>query len=59
MSIARPQNRDEFRQYVLKLNALPYFGEPEDIANACLFLSSDESRYITGTTLTVNGGAAF
>jgi NAD(P)-dependent dehydrogenase (short-subunit alcohol dehydrogenase family) len=50
---------EEFRQYVLKLNALPYFGEPEDIANACLFLSSDESKYITGTTLTVNGGAAF
>lgn len=50
---------EEFRQYVLELNALPYFGEPEDIANACLFLSSEESRYITGATLTVNGGAAF
>ena len=50
---------EEFRQYVLKLNALPYFGEPEDIANACLFLSCEESKYVTGTTLTVNGGAAF
>lgn len=50
---------EEFRQYVLGLNALPYFGEPEDIANACLYLSSDESKYVTGTTLTVNGGAAF
>lgn len=50
---------EEFRQYVLSLNALPYFGEPEDIANACLFLSSEESRYVTGTTLTVNGGASF
>ncbi len=50
---------EEFRQYVLKLNALPFFGEPDDIANACLFLSSDEAKYVTGTTLTVNGGAAF
>ena len=50
---------DEFRDYVLKLNALPYFGEPDDIANACLYLSSDEARYVTGATLTVNGGAAF
>ncbi len=50
---------EEFRQYVLKLNALPYFGVPEDIANACLYLSSDESSYVTGTTLTVNGGASF
>jgi len=31
-------------------------GEPEDIANAALFLASDESRYITAQTLNVNGG---
>lgn len=49
----------EFRDYVLSLNALPYFGRPDDIANACLFLSSDEAHYVTGTTLTVNGGASF
>lgn len=49
----------EFRDYVLGLNALPYFGRPEDIANACVFLSSEEARYVTGTTLTVNGGASF
>lgn len=49
----------EFRDHVLSLNALPYFGQPEDIANACLFLSSDEARYVTGATLTVNGGASF
>lgn len=50
---------EEFRQYVLGLNALPYFGRPEDIASACLYLSSDEARYVTGATLTVNGGASF
>ena len=32
------------------------FGEPEDIANACVFLASDEAAYINGQTLHVNGG---
>jgi 3-oxoacyl-[acyl-carrier protein] reductase len=32
------------------------FGKPQDIANACLFLASDEASYITGTVLSVDGG---
>ncbi|MCS3530208.1 3-oxoacyl-[acyl-carrier-protein] reductase [Chryseobacterium sp. JUb7] len=31
-------------------------GQPEDIANACVFLGSDMSAYITGQTLNVDGG---
>jgi (+)-trans-carveol dehydrogenase len=31
--------------------------EPEDIANAVLFLASDESRFITGVTLPIDGGS--
>lgn len=31
-------------------------GTPEDVANAVCFLLSDESRYVTGHTLSVNGG---
>lgn len=31
-------------------------GTPEEIAHACLFLAADESGYITGQTLHVNGG---
>ena len=31
-------------------------GEPEDVANACVFLCSDESSYITGQVVGVNGG---
>lgn len=31
-------------------------GSPEDVANACVFLASDSSTYITGQVLQVNGG---
>ena len=32
-------------------------GRPEEIANAALFLHSDEASYITATTLAVDGGS--
>ena len=31
-------------------------GTPEDIANACVFLASDMSAYVTGQTINVDGG---
>ena len=34
------------------------FGEPEDIANIALFLASDQSNYITGQVIAVDGGLA-
>jgi 3-oxoacyl-[acyl-carrier protein] reductase len=34
-------------------------GSPDEIANACLFLSSDEAAYVTGQTLHVNGGRGY
>src|SRR5271170_5991753 len=39
-----------------KAQPIPKAGEPEDIAAAALFLASDESRWITGTTMVVDGG---
>ena len=36
--------------------ALKEFGDPTDIANAVLFLTSSSARYITGETIRVDGG---
>ncbi|OAB34951.1 oxidoreductase [Paenibacillus macquariensis subsp. defensor] len=40
----------------MKYNALPYHGEADDIGNTVLFLASDESKFITGQTIQVEGG---
>ena len=49
--------RADFESVAAKLNRLPVtLVEPEDIANAVLFLVSDDARYITGTTQIVDAG---
>jgi 3-oxoacyl-[acyl-carrier protein] reductase len=35
---------------------IPRLGQPEEVANACVFLSSDQAAYITGQTIHVSGG---
>jgi 3-oxoacyl-[acyl-carrier protein] reductase len=44
------------REAILARIPLGVPGEPEDVAHAVAFLASAEARYITGTTLHVNGG---
>jgi len=46
----------ERRKVALNLTALGRFGQPEDIANAVVFLASDAASWITGQTLKVDGG---
>lgn len=41
---------------LLRLYPMGRFGKPEDIAYGCLYLASDESSWVTGTTLTIDGG---
>lgn len=47
---------DEMRETVVKQAPIGRLGTPADIAAAVLFLASDEAGYITGQTLTVDGG---
>lgn len=47
---------DEVKAKITSDIALGRLGSPEDIADACLFLASDSAGYITGHTLSVNGG---
>lgn len=44
------------REYLLSKVPLGRVGQPQDVANAALFLASDESDYVTGTILYVDGG---
>ena len=47
---------DEEKEQFLRRIPASRIGTPEDIAHAALFLASDEASYITGQTITVDGG---
>lgn len=46
----------ELLDIYMKFNALPYHGEADDIGHAVVFLASDESKFMTGQTLQIEGG---
>ena len=47
---------DKFKEVIISKIPSARLGEPDDIANAVLFLCSEQSNYINGETLHVNGG---
>jgi NAD(P)-dependent dehydrogenase (short-subunit alcohol dehydrogenase family) len=47
-----PENRQKFISNV----PMGRIGEVDDVANACLFMASDEAGFITGVNLEVDGG---
>ena len=44
------------REFAGKIAPLGRIGRPEDVAEVALFLASDESRFVTGTSVNVDGG---
>ena len=48
--------QDEAVEHLLEQVPLGRAGSAEDVANAVVFLASDEAAYITGHILTVDGG---
>lgn len=49
-------NVENVQQWILRNTLLPRHGRPEDFDGALLYLASDAGRYVTGQTLTVDGG---
>lgn len=46
----------EFREKIGAITLLGHLGEPDDVAYGVLYLASDESKYVTGIELTIDGG---
>ena len=56
---AKALNGDpERKKKVLSRTPMGYLGQPEDVADAALFLAINSSKYITGTSISVDGGNA-
>lgn len=47
---------DKVKELMKSKSPLNAIGDPEDVANGYAFLASDEAKYITGTTLSIDGG---
>jgi 3(or 17)beta-hydroxysteroid dehydrogenase len=56
-SMADDLKKDEVKlQTALNWHAMGHFGEPEDVAYGVLYLASDESKFLTGSELVIDGG---
>src|SRR5690606_29893928 len=47
---------EDMKQRLIGMTPLSRFGTPEEVANVALFLGSDAASYMTGQTISVNGG---
>lgn len=53
---AHINNHPDFKQHLIDLHPMKRLGKPEEIAKAFMFLACDDSSFITGTALEVDGG---
>jgi NAD(P)-dependent dehydrogenase (short-subunit alcohol dehydrogenase family) len=54
--VAAQADPDKAREEIAALHPLGYIGEPDDIAYGVLYLASDESKFVTGSELVIDGG---
>jgi NAD(P)-dependent dehydrogenase (short-subunit alcohol dehydrogenase family) len=50
------EKQEQFIEWLRMRHPMRRFGQPEEVANAILFLASDEASFITGANLAVDGG---
>lgn len=51
-----PGGVEDFRKQLDSLHPLGHVGEPDDVAYGILYLASDESKFVTGSELVIDGG---
>lgn len=51
-----PEGIEAFRKHIENLLPVGHFGEPDDVAFGILYLASDESKFVTGSELVIDGG---
>jgi NAD(P)-dependent dehydrogenase (short-subunit alcohol dehydrogenase family) len=51
-----PGGVDRFRQHLDSLHPIGHVGDPDDVAYGILYLASDESKFVTGSELVIDGG---
>ena len=54
--LERPADPESLRASWLKMHPLGRLGTPLDVANAALYLASDDAEWVTGTAMIVDGG---
>lgn len=50
------EDAEKAREAVTALHPLGHIGEPDDIAWACVYLASDEAKFVTGAEFVIDGG---
>jgi NAD(P)-dependent dehydrogenase (short-subunit alcohol dehydrogenase family) len=55
-ALSEGPDRESARNALIDRQPMGHLGTPEDIASAALYLASDESSFVTGTALVIDGG---
>ena len=56
MNVEKLTSPEVYDDILLRIIPNKRIGEPEDVARAAVWLASDESDYVTGTTIYIDGG---